>query len=83
MAALIIAFPPARRIDFVERHARLMADMRPEVADGHLRRQLDIQRDALRRKQVPEANIAIELRRLESAVRAALWKVIFAPGSRA
>jgi hypothetical protein len=78
----IVAFPLARRLDFVERHARLMAGMRPEAAEGHLGRQLDIQRDALRRKQVPAAAIDREIKHLQNAIRAALWSAVLTPRGR-
>lgn len=77
--AEIIAFPLARRIDFVERHARLMAGMRPEAAKGHLGRQLDIQRDSLKRKQVPAGAIDREIQHLQSAICAALWGAVLTP----
>lgn len=81
--AIIVPFPLARRLDFVERHARLMAGMRPVPAEGHLGRQLDIQREVLLRKQVPPAVVEQELRQLASAIRAALWKAVLTPGDRA
>lgn len=79
----VIPFPLARRIDFVERHARMIAAMSAEAGEGHLQRQLEIQRQTLARKGVSAAAIELELKGLASAIRSALWRVVFAPGGRA
>ncbi|TAH67631.1 MAG: hypothetical protein EWM45_06625 [Rhodopseudomonas palustris] len=81
--AQIVPFPPARRVDFVERHARMIAGMSAEAGEGHMQRQIDIQRQTLERKGVAADLIEAELKALESAIRAALWRTIMAPGGRA
>ena len=79
---MIVAFPLARRLDFVERHARIISNMSAEVGEGHLQRQLDIQHQTLARKGVSDVAIRAELRSLQNAIRAALWRVVFAPRGR-
>jgi Family of unknown function (DUF6074) len=47
-------------------------------AEVHLSQQLKVQADTLRRKGVAEPEIAREIRSLESAIRTALWRIVFA-----
>lgn len=77
--AEVLPFPLAARVDFVERHARLIAGMSAEVGEAHLQRQLKVQADTLARKGVAPELIESELKALESAIRAALWRNVFAP----
>lgn len=81
--AQIVPFPLARRLDFVDRHARMIAGLSPEAGEGHLSRQLKIQRDTLARKGVAAGVIDVELKSLESAIRVALWRTIITPSGGA
>jgi hypothetical protein len=78
----IVPFPLARRLDFIERHARLVASMSADVGEGHIQRQLEIQRQTLARKGVAAPAIEHELNSLASAIRAALWRVVLTNGGR-
>jgi hypothetical protein len=78
----VIPFPATARAGFVHRHARLMAQWRPDKAERHLNRQLQIQADAWQRKGVIPARAAAELLSLERAIRAELW-LLSDPGIRA
>ena len=64
----IIAFPLARRSSYIKRHAARMACLRAGAAEAYLRRQLDIQRDALIRKGIDPASIETDLKELERAI---------------
>ena len=46
----VVPFPLARRRAFIERHARLIATMRPETGERYLDRQLQIQFENLQRR---------------------------------
>jgi hypothetical protein len=46
MQASVIPFPLSRRVAFVERHADIIAGMKPDSAERHLAHQLKIQREA-------------------------------------
>lgn len=76
MSARVIPFPLRRRLSFIKRQAVIAVSMRPDAAERYLRRQLQTQSDAMRRKGVSEYQIEIELVSMEQAVRAALmaWR---------
>lgn len=80
--AEIIPYPLARRRAFVDRHARIIAGMRPEAGERHLQRQLLIQFDTLERKGVACDVIEREVLSLGSAIRAALWNAVLTPERR-
>ncbi|WP_454000022.1 DUF6074 family protein [Afipia felis] len=78
-SAKILVFPLRNRIGFVERQARQIAGMNAVAGERHLAHQLRVQRETLERKGVDEALIQSELKQLEGAIRAALWRTVFAP----
>lgn len=81
--AAFIPFPLARRRALVTKLAAEMAAARTaELAEKLLRSRIARLGRALRGQHVPEAVIGRELRALELAVRAELWRVLFAPRSR-
>jgi hypothetical protein len=77
--ASVVPFPAARRRAFIRKHATRMAGLSRVHADAHLRQQLQIQTDTMRRRDVPETAIAREVQALESAIRAELWRCILTP----
>jgi tripartite-type tricarboxylate transporter receptor subunit TctC len=79
----ILAFPPARRRDLVQRHAAWFIRRRPDVAERGLSRLLDQQRATLLRKGVEPEAVAAEIAALGSAVRAEAWALLFRRGGAA
>jgi hypothetical protein len=76
----VIPFPLARRRAFIDRHARLISTMRPEVGERYLDRQLSIQAENLRRKGIPLETIEREVAALGAAIRAATWQAAWVRG---
>jgi Family of unknown function (DUF6074) len=75
----IIPFPIARRRAFVSKHAARMAVLSSTRADIHLRQQLQVQVDTMRRRGIAESEIVREIRSLEAAIRAELWRSVITP----
>jgi hypothetical protein len=72
----ITPFPLRRRLAFVRKQAARIAELSSKLdADAHLRQQLAIQADTLRRKGVAEGAISQEIRGLESAIRSEAWRM--------
>jgi hypothetical protein len=64
----VIPFPLAARRGFVNRHADIIAGMRPKSAERHLEYQLEIQRQALERRGVCAEVIAREISSLRHSI---------------
>jgi hypothetical protein len=77
--ATVTPFPSARRGSFIRKQAERMKTLTPTHSDAHLRQQLKIQADTMRRRGVTEDVIAREIRALESGIRAELWRVVLLP----
>jgi hypothetical protein len=75
----VVPFPAARRSAFIHKHAVLMAKSSQAKADAHLRQQLQIQAETMRRKGIADDVIGAELRRLEAAIKNELWTCILLP----
>jgi hypothetical protein len=58
-----------------------MTDLHPDSAERHLQRQLQIQREALRRKGADPKIILREITGPEAAVRGELWYLILTGGA--
>lgn len=72
MTAVVLAFPYAHRHDGLpQRIARRAAEFRPHKAEEHIERQLNIQRDTMRRRGIDEARVQAEIKSLETLVRLA------------
>jgi hypothetical protein len=69
MTAIIFPFPIVRRHGFVRRQAEHAAQMNPDSSARYLEYQLQVQRDAMRRRGVAEDRIARELKMMEAAIR--------------
>jgi hypothetical protein len=77
--ASIVPFPVAERGAFIHKQAARIATLSQAQGDAHLRQQLRIQADAMRRKGVTEEIITREIRSAESAIKAELWRCILTP----
>ncbi|CAH1672317.1 MULTISPECIES: DUF6074 family protein [unclassified Chelatococcus] len=75
-SATLVIFPPARRLDFVTRHAEIVAGLSAAAGGKHVQVQLDIQVKAWRRKGITEERIDAARRELDGAIRAAVWKFV-------
>ena len=76
IVADVVPFPLARRRAFVERHARLIAAMRPDAGERYLDRQLRIQFENLQRRGIDRRIIEREVIALDAAIRAALCRAV-------
>jgi hypothetical protein len=82
-SAMMLMFPIAHRVDFVERIASQILARPATEAEQHLQQQLRRQSMVLRREGITEAVIKRELASLQGAVRRALWRaVIGAPAPK-
>lgn len=81
MICEVMPFPLARRVAMIQRQADYALCLKPEKAEQHIQRQLQTQADLLRRRGVDAVVISRELASMESAIRAAMWRLMFdAPG---
>ena len=69
MTAAILPFPLVRRAIYISRQAEQMACMNDRAAARYLAHQLQVQRDALYRRGVPQPLIEREIRNMEAAIR--------------
>src|SRR5882672_11366129 len=77
----LVPFPIARRRAFIDRHARLIATMRPEVGERYLDRQLQVQFENLQRRGIDLEIINREIVAMDAAIRAALWRAVITRGN--
>lgn len=77
--AEIIPFPLNRRRDLVERQANRFLDLGPKSCETTLAHQLQVQREALLRKGVDPVDVEREVRGLEGAIRAEVWRLVLTP----
>jgi hypothetical protein len=69
MTATIIPFPLIRRRAYIAKQAEQMACMNKHAAARYLNHQLQVQREALRRRGVTAELIERELESMEAAIR--------------
>lgn len=79
-SAAIVPFPIAARKDLVRRIVEQMLDRDADTAEQHLRQHLACQERTLFKKQVPPDAVLRELKSLEAAVRAGLWRYVLGGG---
>jgi hypothetical protein len=60
-----------------------MLELDATMADEHLQRQLQVQADTMGRRGIAVDLIDRQLKSMESAVRAEIWRAMFAPGGAA
>ena len=77
MSAVVVPFPLARRTAMIQRQADYALCLKPEKAEQHIQRQLQCQTDNLRRRGVVDELISREIASMESAIRAAMWRLMF------
>src|ERR1700730_8916318 len=75
-----VPIPPAHRCGEIRKRAARMMNFSAERAESHLRHQLRIKAETMRRRGIAEDEIARHGKSFESAVRAELWRCVFAPG---
>ncbi|MFN9438451.1 MAG: DUF6074 family protein [Brevundimonas sp.] len=79
--AQVLPFPLTARRRFIERQASVSLGMKAESGERHIVRTVEQQRDILLRKGVAPELVERECAELESAIRAALWKVVMTGGA--
>lgn len=80
---VIQPFPRARHRPFVLKHAGNVSCMGQAAGDRYLAQQLDVQRKTMAKRGVEPDLIEAEIRALECAIRAELWRLILTPGGAA
>lgn len=83
MTAAVIPFPRVRNRAFITRHAIRMTEMAPGKGEAHLRRQIELQMETMRKRGIPEPIIVAEAQAIEAAIRAELWRVVIFKGGAA
>jgi hypothetical protein len=81
MSATIVPFPIACRRSFILKQADHATCLNPDAAERYLQYQLQVQRDAMRRRGVAEDLIARELKCMEAAVRQELLRASLSTGA--
>jgi hypothetical protein len=81
MSADIVPFPIARRSAFIQKQADHATCLRPDAAGRYLEYQMQVQRDAMRRRGVPEDLVARELKCMERAVHQELLRASLSTGA--
>jgi hypothetical protein len=79
MTATVLAFPLARRFDYIRRQARWYCDQNHRSAEANLYHQMQVQRDTLLAKGVDGEAVEREVRALEVAIRNETRRLIFEP----
>jgi hypothetical protein len=69
MSATVFPFPIVRRHGFIRRQAEHAASMNPDSSARYVEYQLQVQRDAMRRRGVADDLISRELTCMEAAIR--------------
>jgi hypothetical protein len=72
--ATIIPFPLASRRSLILGQARYAAVLSPMAAERHIRQQLKVQAQTMRRRGIDERVIAHEIDALETSIRAMLLR---------
>jgi hypothetical protein len=72
--AMIVPFPMANRRSMILRQAQYAAMLSPAAAERHIRQQLKVQAQTMRRRGIDERLIAREIDCLEASIRATLLR---------
>jgi hypothetical protein len=75
----IIPFPAAYRRGEIQKLAARMMNFSAERAESHLRHQIRIKAETMRRRGIAEDEIARQAKGFEWAVRVELWRCVFGP----
>jgi hypothetical protein len=79
-AAIILPFPIARRRAFIQKQADHATCLNPDAAERYLEYQLQVQRDAMRRRGVAEDLVVRELKCMTVAIRNELLRASLSTG---
>jgi hypothetical protein len=74
VTATVLPFPIARRVAFIRKQADQSACLNPSASERYLEYQLQVQRDAMRRRGVAEGLVDRELKCMEAAIRQELLR---------
>jgi hypothetical protein len=80
MTATILPYPIARRWAFIQKQAVHATCLNPDAAERYLEYQLQVQRDAMRRRGVAEDLIVRELKCMTTAIRNELLRASLSTG---
>jgi hypothetical protein len=83
MAAELILFPSSKRVGLIRKTARDALGLNREAGDNIIRARIDQQRAAFLRRGFSEAVVQREMRALESAIRARMWRHVMVGGGAA
>ena len=81
MTVTILPFPILRRHGFIQKQAAHAACMNPNAAARYIEYQIQVQRDAMRRRGIAENLIARELKLMEAAIRRELVQALSTGGA--
>jgi hypothetical protein len=76
MTAQVIPLPYRHRAAFIERQAHRVAELTESAGERYIAHQIKTQRDAMLRKGIEPELIERELKCLDGAIRAALYRVL-------
>jgi hypothetical protein len=79
--AKVLPFPILRRHGFIEKQAAHAASMNPEASARYIEYQIQVQRDAMRRRGIAEDLIARELKLMEAPIRRELVQALSTGGA--
>jgi hypothetical protein len=78
--AIVFPFPIVRRLAFIRKQADCASLMNPDASARYVQYQLQVQRDAMRRRGIAEDLIARELKCMERAIRTELMRASLVTG---
>jgi len=81
MTVTIFPFPILHRHGFIEKQAAHAASMNPDASARYIEYQIQVQRDAMRRRGIAEDLIARELKLMEAAIRRELVQALSTGGA--
>jgi hypothetical protein len=78
--AEVVPFPRCRDRRYVRKQAAVMASYSHPAAEKFLQTQLDLQTRTMAKRGIAPELIAEQVRALECAIRAELWRIVMQPG---
>ena len=77
--AIVLLKPPYRDAAYVRRHVEYVVAMGAERGERHVRANLECIRENLEALGIAQRDIDLEVRRIEGAVRAEIWRQVLIP----